>query len=372
MSKQSISNTAPATTLPAGATIINDNFTELYNILGGSTLPTLTDGRIAFATSGAWGQSANLTFGPTAGQGIAVAAGTATTNVVAGLFTQTRNAAGVTFDGALKVVITDTASAAGSLAFQILGGAAGTTNILYTNKSGGLLIGTTTANALYIGSTNCGFTNPNTDRLQALTVLEFLSALRGRASDAVSFSNNNGNWTTLDAHVGRGGTSNAFTFTGSNAGSGLSSEPTSRTCINKAVTAFTDGVAKATFTVTIPNAAHTASIRFKANASIGAGGAIGANEASATIQYDFSISRTAGVNAVMVASTAYGSAASAVAGATTCTVTAAASAVSGAVGATNTFTINVTITKGGGSSDNHTCTCFAELLNANASGVTIA
>jgi hypothetical protein len=78
------------------------------------------------------------------------------------------------------------------------------------------------------------------------------------------------------------------------------------------------------------------------------------------------------VNAVAVASTAYGSATSSVAGAATCTITAAVSAISGAVGASNTFTVDVTISRGSGSSTNHTCLALVELLNANATGITVA
>jgi hypothetical protein len=48
------------------------------------------------------------------------------------------------------------------------------------------------------------------------------------------------------------------------------------------------------------------------------------------------------------------------------------SAVSGAVGASNSFTVDVTISRSGGSSDNHTCLCYAKLLNANVTGITIA
>ena len=168
----------------------------------------------------------------------------------------------------------------------------------------------------------------------------------------------------------RGGVANAIVFSGATAGAGV---VTSRTEINKAVTAFTDAVAKATFTVTVPNAAHSATLQVQFAASMGAGGAIGANEATGTISYDFAIARTAGVATVITASVAYGSAVSAVAGADTLTVTAAASAVGGANSATQTFTIDVTISKVGiGAEDNHTCLCYAKLMNANATGVTIA
>lgn len=140
----------------------------------------------------------------------------------------------------------------------------------------------------------------------------------------------------------------------------------------KAVTAITDATPKDIITVTIPNAAHSASITVKVIGSLGAGGAIGANEANASAIYDFTLSRTAGVACVVGASTAYGGASSSVAGATTCTTTLAATAMTGAVSAQQTFTIQVTVTKGGGSSANHTALIMAEVMNSNATGVTIA
>lgn len=149
-------------------------------------------------------------------------------------------------------------------------------------------------------------------------------------------------------------------------------EVTTAQQITKPVTAIANATATGVLTITVPNAAHSATLRVTLNASLGAGGAVGANEASACISYDISLTRTAGVNAVGTVSTAFGSAASAVAGATTCTVTAALSAVSGAVGASNTFTVNVTISRGGGASTNHTCLVKAEIINSNASGITLA
>jgi hypothetical protein len=148
---------------------------------------------------------------------------------------------------------------------------------------------------------------------------------------------------------------------------------TSRTEINKTVTGIADATATAVFTVTVPNAAHSANIEVTLNGSLGAGGAIGADEAGASIKYNVMVNRTAGVNAVAVISAGYGSSGSAgVAGSNTCTVTGDLGAISGAVGAANTFTIRVTVTKGGGASANHTCTAHAVLVNKNATGVTIA
>lgn len=95
--------------------------------------------------------SSGLTFNATgaAGDGLAIAAGTATTDVNALNVTQTWNAAGVTFT-AIKHVITDTASANGSLAFQILGGASGTTNIFSIDRAGSVAVGNVT-NSLVAG-----------------------------------------------------------------------------------------------------------------------------------------------------------------------------------------------------------------------------
>lgn len=66
--------------------------------------------------------------------GLIVSSGTLTADDPIAL-TQTWNAGGVTFGG-FKVTITDTASAAGSLPLQVLGGAAGATNLFKVDKNG--------------------------------------------------------------------------------------------------------------------------------------------------------------------------------------------------------------------------------------------
>ena len=140
----------------------------------------------------------------------------------------------------------------------------------------------------------------------------------------------------------------------------------------RAVTAIPNNTATTVATITIPNAAHSAAIRFTVVGSLGAGGAIGANEASAANSYFVTIARTAGVNAVGAISSAFGAAASAVAGAATVTSVLTLAAVSGAVGATNTIPVQVTIARSGGSSTNHTALVTWEVMNANATGVTVA
>ena len=136
--------------------------------------------------------------------------------------------------------------------------------------------------------------------------------------------------------------------------------------------AIADATATAIATITVPNAKHSAVVRATFVGSIGAGGAIGAGEAVHAISYDFIICRTAGVAAVALISTAYGSAKQAVAGATTVTTAGAVSAVSGGVTATNTFTLNISITKADGASAAHVGFVRYELLNSFASGITIA
>jgi len=155
---------------------------------------------------------------------------------------------------------------------------------------------------------------------------------------------------------------------GGNAEAGASTQTT----LTKLVSSIADNTATAVLTVTIPNAAHAATVRVTMLGRLGAGGAIGADEATGTVSYDVSVARTAGVNAVATISTAYGSATSSVAGAATITVTGDLSVISGAVGASNTFTVRVTIARGSGSSANHTCTLVAQVLNANATGISIA
>ena len=67
--------------------------------------------------------------------GFEILCGAQTSDINALSATQTWNASGVAFTG-IKFTITDTASAAGSLAMQILGGASGTTSLFKVTKGG--------------------------------------------------------------------------------------------------------------------------------------------------------------------------------------------------------------------------------------------
>lgn len=195
--------------------------------------------------------------------------------------------------------------------------------------------------------------------------------LRGGASGQVRLMVGSTTLSTFTASsTGIGNSGNVVVFGTANPTAGA---VTSRTEINKAVTAFSDNVAKAVLTFTVPNAAHSASFLIRIVGSMGAGGDIGANESTQSATYIVDITRTAGVNAVATIGATYGQpAAATVAGGDNIATTAALSAISGAVGAANTFTVNATLARDAGAADNHTAVVHCSLLNANATGVTVA
>lgn len=158
-------------------------------------------------------------------------------------------------------------------------------------------------------------------------------------------------------------------------GTGVPAAAAVQTEKTKAVTAFTDTVAKTVFTITIPNAVHSALIELDLLGVLGAGGAIGAGESNMAVKYLLSVVRTAGVNAAADLSTEVtgGSCKKKVAGADDITsVVATLAAVSGAVGVSNTIDVQVAITRSGLGADNHTLVASARILNQNATGVSIA
>lgn len=156
-------------------------------------------------------------------------------------------------------------------------------------------------------------------------------------------------------------------------GTGIPGDATVCTNVTKSITGMADAGAVAVFTVTVPNAQCNAIIDLDFCGTLGAGGAIGAGESSRISKYQLVLARTAGVAVVATLSALIGGAVASVAGAASVSsVTATLSGITGGVGATNTFTINVAITRSGGSSTNHTLAAFASILNQNTGGVTIA
>lgn len=146
----------------------------------------------------------------------------------------------------------------------------------------------------------------------------------------------------------------------------------SLTELTKEVTGIVDNTATAILTVTIPNSAQAGMIDFALVGRLGAGGAIGADEAVSSSRYQATFVRTPGVASVLTLSGQLGVVNVAVAGAATSTAILTAVANAEGVGVTNTHTIKATITKSGGASALHKADVRVELYNSNASGVTIA
>jgi hypothetical protein len=168
-----------------------------------------------------------------------------------------------------------------------------------------------------------------------------------------------------------------LTASGSVTIGGAAAAATTNTKLTKLVSSIADATATAVLTVTVPNPAagatgQAATVRVTLLGRMGAGGAIAGDEATATVSYDVSLARTNNLNVVAAISSAFGAAASNVAGAGTVTVTADLSSITGGTTASNSFSVRVTITKSGGSSTNHTCTVLAQILNATATGCSIA
>lgn len=142
--------------------------------------------------------------------------------------------------------------------------------------------------------------------------------------------------------------------------------------LTKTVTGMTDAAATSVLTFSVPNSAHAAVIPVVIMSSLGAGGTVGAFECTGTAYGQIVVTRTAGVATVATAVALSNTGSACVAGATTIATAYAVTAMTGGVGVTQTFNMTVTITKGAGSSANHQVIVQADLLNANASGITVS
>lgn len=137
--------------------------------------------------------------------------------------------------------------------------------------------------------------------------------------------------------------------------------------LTKKITGIADAVATDILTVTVPNANHATAIRLLLLSS---NGSTDAFESSRVATGHVVVARTTGVNAVAAVAAIDDAAIVTVAGGATHTLAYDLSAISGAVGATNTFTVRVTIDDSGNLGSNQVVV-FAELLNAEATGITI-
>lgn len=140
------------------------------------------------------------------------------------------------------------------------------------------------------------------------------------------------------------------------------------------ITGIADNVATKFCRVTIPNGAHAAMIEVHIVASAGAGGSVGAFESSFAIRQMVAVTRVAGENAaaIITGSITNNSAGPVtVVGGTGFTNIMTVSAIAGAVGAPNTVDVQVTLHTTSGAT-NHSLVGTAEVINSQASGVTIA
>ena len=155
-------------------------------------------------------------------------------------------------------------------------------------------------------------------------------------------------------------------------GTGVAGAAVSDQYLTKEVTGLVDNTFTDVFTVTVPNAAHAAVIPIVLMSRLGAGGAVGADECVGTAYGQIVVERVSGAATVATAVALSNTGSSCSSGATTIATAYQISSITGAVGVTQTFTIQVRVTKGGGSSAAHKVDAQVDVLNANASGITIS
>jgi hypothetical protein len=198
-----------------------------------------------------------------------------------------------------------------------------------------------------------------------------------------------GNTAALSAERALVGTSNEIDVTDNGAGTtvavGLVAEPnaataltiggtagstTSTRALTKKVTGIADNTPTTLMTVTVPNGNHAATLRLL---FLSSNGSTDAFESSRAAQGLIVFQRNTGVVAVATAATLADPviATNGTGGSATHTLAYSVSAASGAAGAVNTFTVAVTIDDSGNVGSNQVVV-FAELLNAEATGVTVA
>jgi hypothetical protein len=141
----------------------------------------------------------------------------------------------------------------------------------------------------------------------------------------------------------------------------------SKQVLLKATTAIADATPTAIATVTVPNGNHSAVIRVLVAATLTGADAY---ESTRVVEYQVVLARTTGANVVPAISAALGGQIATVAAGATLTTALTLSSVTGAVGATNTFTILVTNT--GSVAQVSKVVAHIELINMEATGVTIA
>lgn len=143
--------------------------------------------------------------------------------------------------------------------------------------------------------------------------------------------------------------------------------------VSKVVTGLANGAATAIFAVTVPNATLNATFEIDVLGIEGAGGAVGQGEAIRLSKYQVTVVRFVGLATVFTVSAAIGGAEAHVAGADTlASVVVTASGLAGANSATQTFNINVAISRTGGSGTNHIAVAQCEYQHQWISGILVS
>jgi hypothetical protein len=133
-----------------------------------------------------------------------------------------------------------------------------------------------------------------------------------------------------------------------------------------------NGAAVEAFTVTIPDAAHSACLLIEGVGWLGAGGAIEEHEGASHVSARLIITRTPGVAAVATLTTIHAASLATVAGGISATISVTVGAVAGGVDEVNTFALNLVVTRGSGTSANHAAVGWVELVAEETSGITVA
>lgn len=173
-----------------------------------------------------------------------------------------------------------------------------------------------------------------------------------------------GDDTNIDAKITPKGTGRVLAGVGLQIGA-TSGAANSAGLIVKSLTALADATDGVLGVITVPNALLGAGVRVTVM------GALGDGDSVQVAVYTIAISRVSGANAKAVVS-AEGVAANTAGATANADVAVSVSAVSGAVGASNSFNIQARVTRSAGASTNHFITAEIQILNALASGVTVA
>lgn len=121
----------------------------------------------------------------------------------------------------------------------------------------------------------------------------------------------------------------------------------------KTINNIQDNVYTDVLTVTVPNLSVSAAVEVSLLSALGAGGAVGANEAMGSSDVEITLTRVMGLSVVAQVKTLSTSTDAREPGATTIASTVQLSAVSGAASGTQTFTLQYRINSGSGASNNH-------------------